>query len=90
MGASVVNALESTPIDLGLYEKQLMFAQTGATYGGSSDPVCTLKVHSVKPDIQQPKYQVVSESVAREIPDFMRKRMIRRYEEQGLAIPAYL
>ena len=74
-------AIESTPIDMGMYSDSLMLAQTGVTYGGPEDPVCTLKVHSVEPEVHVPKYQVISESEARDLPDFMRKRMVRRYED---------
>lgn len=53
------------------------------------DPLCTLNVHSVKPDLSVPKLPTVDYSMT-EIPTFLKRRLARRYEERGEPVPDYL
>ena len=81
--AGYASALKTTPIDMSMYSGT-MFAQTGskATY---EQPKCTLKVHSILPDLSVPKVQSVDE-----YPSFLKNRLARRASEGGDVVPDYL
>jgi len=83
------NALESTMLDMNMYN-DVVFAQTKsettAEYGCvvGMDPICTLKVHSVLPDLDVPLIPSPEE-----LPSFLMRRLERRHEELGEDIPEY-
>ena len=83
----------STMLDMGMYQ-DVMFAQIASMQDENDPatkpenqpaPVCTLKVHTVKPTFDVPKVPSLSE-----MPSFLKRRLARRYQERGEPVPDYL
>ena len=84
---SSASALESTMLDMSMYN-DVIFAQITTEYGGGQSkpkPVCTLRVHSVSPVLDVPKVPQIDS-----MPSFLKRRLARRYEDRGEAVPEYL
>ena len=49
----------------------------------NKEGVCSMIVHTVKPDLDVPKLPLVNYSKDREIPNALKRRLVRRYKERG-------
>ena len=84
---SSASALESTMLDMSMYN-DVIFAQIKTEQVGDeskSKPVCTLRVHSVSPVLDVPKVPQIDL-----MPSFLKRRLARRYQDRGEAVPEYL
>lgn len=99
--AFVTSALETTSLDMNeLYKsvmpKSTMLAQIGSSSAtewavtSNIEPICTLRVHTVKPMLDIPKLPSVDYSMQKEIPSFLKRRLARRYEDRDEEVPDYL
>ena len=84
-----VNALETTKLDVASLYKSAAPAPGPILGAPAHEGVCSMVVHSVKPNLDVPKLPEVSYG-NRDIPSALRRRLARRYEERGEAIPDYL
>jgi len=88
IGCVGANAIRSTPIDMGMYNSAV-FAQTGSlaleAEAPKKKPKCTLKVHSIVPNLDLPKVHSVDE-----MPSFLKNRLARRHEAEGEEVPEFL
>ena len=93
--ASFTRGLQTTKLDVAsLYRDvvgDVMLAQTrSSAFAQGNDPLCTFRVHSVLPNVDIPKLPQLNYDENKEIPDFLRARLARRYEERGEPVPDYL
>ena len=91
LAMSSAHALEQTKLDLSMYN-DVTFAQIGSTINDASyhsGPLCTLHVHTVSPDLDGPKQPSIHNAFD-EIPNALKRRLARRYEDRGEPIPDYL
>ena len=88
--AMTSNALETTKLDIASLYKSAALAGPIAPRIGKQEGICSMIVHTVKPNLDVPKLPTVSYDKKRSLPSALRRRLARRYEERGEPVPDYL